>query len=302
MLNGISAVTTGQIHINQGRECEDYTELDLERKDYVMTAVADGHSSQKHFRSDRGSQFAAEAAKESIYEYMNDYNRFVEAYNYDNPDVFYLDPNKMYLNIETTTSRNGNTYNVYINTGEQNNYFTDDFSSKEQVDTASQKIEKVKNNIISNKTGNAYDDIKMVHDYLVNNVEYDTSISQSNIYDIYGALVNNVAVCEGYARAFKYIMDEMNIPCVLVIGQGKNSQGQTENHAWNYVELNNKWYAIDVTWDDPVVTGGGRASKESRYKYFLKGSNTFLQDHVPSGQFTPNGKVFEYPDISKEDL
>lgn len=66
----------------------------------------------------------------------------------------------MYLNIETTTSRNGNTYNVYINTGEQNNYFTDDFSSKEQVDTASQKIEKVKNNIISNKTGNAYDDIK----------------------------------------------------------------------------------------------------------------------------------------------
>ena len=167
---------------------------------------------------------------------------------------------------------------------------------------SSQKIEKVKNNIISNKTGNAYDDIKMVHDYLVNNVEYDTSISQSNIYDIYGALVNNVAVCEGYARAFKYIMDEMNIPCVLVIGQGKNSQGQTENHAWNYVELNNKWYAIDVTWDDPVVTGGGGASKESRYKYFLKGSNTFLQDHVPSGQFTPNGKVFEYPDISKEDL
>lgn len=83
MLNGISAVITGQIHINQGRECEDYTELDLERKDYVMTAVADGHSSQKHFRSDRGSQFAAEAAKESIYEYMNDYNRFVEAYNYD---------------------------------------------------------------------------------------------------------------------------------------------------------------------------------------------------------------------------
>ena len=42
MLNGISAVTTGQIHINQARECEDYTELDLERKDYVMTAVADG--------------------------------------------------------------------------------------------------------------------------------------------------------------------------------------------------------------------------------------------------------------------
>ena len=256
-----------------------------------------------NYKIELGNSFSNLLKKEDGQEQLGKYYQSAfEAYNYDNPDVFYLDPNKMYLNIETTTSRNGNTYNVYINTGEQNNYFTDDFSSKEQVDTASQKIEKVKNNIIANKTGNAYDDIKMVHDYLVNNVEYDTSISQSNIYDIYGTLVNNVAVCEGYARAFKYIMDEMNIPCVLVIGQGKNSQGQTENHAWNYVELNNKWYAIDVTWDDPVVTGGGGASKESRYKYFLKGSNTFLQDHVPSGQFTPNGKVFEYPDISKEDL
>ncbi len=42
--------------------------------------------------------------------------------------------------------------------------------------------------------------------------------------------------------------------------------------------------------------------KNQDINIFLKGSNTFLQDHVPSGQFTPNGKVFEYPDISKEDL
>ena len=65
-------------------------------------------------------------------------------------------------------------------------------------------------------------------------------------------------------------MDEMQIPCVLVIGEGTNSQGKTENHAWNYVLVNGIWYAIDTTWDDPVVSGGGRASKESRYKFFLE--------------------------------
>ncbi|WP_455543770.1 protein phosphatase 2C domain-containing protein [Intestinibacter sp.] len=80
MLNGISVVTKGQSHIDNGTECQDYAELDLERKDYVMAAVADGHGSKKHFRSDRGSQFAAEAAKDSIYEYMNDYEKFEEAY------------------------------------------------------------------------------------------------------------------------------------------------------------------------------------------------------------------------------
>ena len=146
-----------------------------------------------------------------------------------------------------------------------------------------------------------YQDIKMVHDYLVDNLEYDTSISRPHIYTIYGALINKVCVCEGYARAFKYIMDELNIPCVIVMGEGTNSQNQTENHAWNYVKIDGRWYAIDTTWDDPVVYGGGRASNESKYKYFLKGANVFNQDHVPSGQFTQGGKVFTYPIISSGD-
>ena len=148
------------------------------------------------------------------------------------------------------------------------------------------------------RQGNAYDDIKMVHDYLVDTVEYDTSISKPNIYNLYGALVNRVAVCEGYARAFKYLMDEMGIPCVIVIGQGTNSRGETENHAWNYVEVNGSWYAIDCTWDDPVVEGIGTVSNSSKYKYFLKGSSEFSVDHIPSNQFTPGGKKFSYPTLS----
>jgi len=83
LLKGISAVTIGQSHIDNGTDCQDCAQLDLENKNYVMAAVADGHGSKKHFRSDRGSQFAAQAAKDSIYEYMNDYERFVDAYQVD---------------------------------------------------------------------------------------------------------------------------------------------------------------------------------------------------------------------------
>ena len=255
-----------------------------------------------NYRIDLGDSFSFILEKENGQEILGDYYQSAfEAYNYDNPEVFFLSAEKMYLNVETTTRGNKKTYNVYINSGEQANYFTDEFSSKEEIDTAINKITQVKNSVIANKTGDIYQDIKMVHDYLVDNLEYDTTLSRENIYDIYGALVNQVAVCEGYARSFKYIMDEMQIPCVLVIGKGTNSQGKTENHAWNYIQVNGYWYAIDVTWDDPVVSGGGRASREARYKYFLKGSNTFEQDHVPNGQFTPYGKVFEYPVISEND-
>ena len=255
-----------------------------------------------NYKIDLGDTFSSILEKENGQEILGDYYQSsFEAYNYDNPEVFFLSAEKMYLNVETTTRGNKKTYNVYINSGEQADYFTDEFSSKEEIDTAINKITQVKNSIISNKTGDTYQDIKMVHDYLVDNLEYDTTLSKENIYDIYGALVNKIAVCEGYAKAFKYIMDEMQIPCVLVIGKGTNSQGQTENHAWNYVQVNGNWYAIDATWDDPVVTGGGRASRESKYKYFLKGSNSFNQDHMQKGQFTPNGKVFEYPIISEQD-
>lgn len=227
----------------------------------------------------------------------NYYQSAIEAYTYDNPEIFYLSPNKMYLNIETTTVGNNVTYNVYIHNGNENNYFIDEFASQSQVESAISRIEQAKNQILANRSGNAYEDIKMVHDYLVDNIEYDTTISQDNIYNVYGALINRTAVCEGYARSFKYLMDELGIPCTLVIGQGTNAQGQTENHAWNYVQINGNWYAIDCTWDDPVSTTG-YVSQSSRYRYFLEGSNEFMQDHTANGQFTEGGKVFNYPTLS----
>lgn len=226
------------------------------------------------------------------------YQSAIEAYTYDNPDVFYLSPSKMYLNIEKTTKGNNVSYNVYIDSGDETNYFTNEFANESQVRDAINQVEQVKNYLVSKKTGNIYNDIKMVHDYLVDNIEYDTTISKNNIYDVYGALINRVAVCEGYARSFKYILDNIGIPCVLVIGTGTNSRGETERHAWNYVQLQNEWYAVDCTWDDPVVVGGGEVSQSSKYKYFLKGSNEFLKDHSPSGQFTEGGKLFSYPNLS----
>ena len=226
------------------------------------------------------------------------YQSAIEAYTYDNPDVFYLSPSKMYLNIEKTTKGNNVSYNVYIDSGDETNYFTNEFANESQVRDAINQVEQVKNYLVSKKTGNIYNDIKMVHDYLVDNIEYDTTISKNNIYDVYGALINRVAVCEGYARSFKYILDNIGIPCVLVIGTGTNSRGETERHAWNYVQFQNEWYAVDCTWDDPVVVGGGEVSQSSKYKYFLKGSNEFLEDHSPSGQFTEGGKLFSYPNLS----
>ena len=89
------------------------------------------------------------------------------------------------------------------------------------------------------------------------------------------------------------------IPCVIISGTGTNTENKSEAHAWNYVQLNGNWYAVDCTWDDPI-SQTGFISEKSKTKYFLKGSDTMDIDHTPRPQFTENGKIFEYPQLSKE--
>lgn len=253
------------------------------------------------YKINLGTSFSNILSKQNGQEELGKYYQSaIEAYTYDNPDVFYLSPNKMYLNIETTTKGQNKTYNVYINNGEEANYLNEEFSNKQDINLALEKIEAIRKQIIHNKTGNDYEDIKMVHDYLVENIEYDTSLQEKNIYNIYGALINGKCVCEGYARAFKYLLDGLGIESTMVIGKGINSSGQSENHAWNYVKLENNWYAVDCTWDDPVIIGGGYIGNSSKYRYFLKGKEDMEKDHTTLGNFTQGGKEFEYQTLNNK--
>ena len=253
------------------------------------------------YKINLGTSFSNILSKQNGQEELGKYYQSaIEAYTYDNPDVFYLSPNKMYLNIETTTKGQNKTYNVYINNGEEANYLNEEFSNKQDINLALEKIEAIRKQIIHNKTGNDYEDIKMVHDYLVENIEYDTSLQEKNIYNIYGALINGKCVCEGYARAFKYLLDGLGIESTMVIGKGINSSGQSENHAWNYVKLENNWYAVDCTWDDPVIIGGGYIGNSSKYRYFLKGKEDMEKDHTTLGNFTQGGNEFEYPTLNNK--
>lgn len=246
-----------------------------------------------------GTEFSELLSSDNGTELLGNYfQSAIESYTYDNPDIFYINYGKLYLNIETTTRMLKKTYRVFINSGDASNYLTEEFPSKEKIDEAIEEIEKVKAYFIQNKKLETYDNIKLVHDYLVDSIEYDQYEIQENSHNIYGAIVNKQCVCEGYAKAFKYLLDSLNIPCVIVIGEATDNENNTESHAWNYVELNNIWYAVDCTWDDPIIEGYGFLTNSSKYKYFLKGEREFTGTHMPNGQFTENGKIFTYPTLS----
>lgn len=270
-----------------------YTKL-YQNKENLKTGI---------YKIDFGNTFQTLLSKENgDVELKEHYQSAIEALVYENPDIFYLDVTKMYINIEKITKITGTRYNVFIDNGSEITYLADGFYSKEDVEKYEVQIEQIKNRIIANLQGkNDYEKIKIVHDYLIDTIEYENNLSHNHIYDIYGALVNKRCVCEGYAKAFQYLMNELGIENSIVIGTGTNSKNETENHAWNYVKLNGKWYGIDVTWDDPIITGGGKLTNKARYEYFLRGSNTMNKNHFPSGKFTQKGKVFKYPELSIED-
>lgn len=255
------------------------------------------------YRIDFGNAFQnllSQADGES--ELKKEYQSAIETLIYENPEIFYLDATSMYINIEKVIKITSTKYNVYIDNGSKPNYLAEGFNSKEDIEAYQAKIERVRDYIVENiKDKSDYEKIKLTHNYLRDTINYESTISKNNIYDIYGALVLRECVCEGYAKAFQYIMNEVGIDNVIVIGTGTNSMGKTENHAWNYVKLNEKWYAVDVTWDDPVLIGDGIIPKKSKYKYFLKGSKTMNENHFISGKFTDGGQTFTYPTLSVED-
>ena len=138
-----------------------------------------------------------------------------------------------------------------------------------------------------------------MHDWIIENLEYSLDIQNENVYNLYGALIDRVAVCEGYAEALKYALDALEIPCILVSGTATNSNGTTESHAWNYVQIEGRWYAVDTTWDDPVVKGYGYISNSTKHKYFLQGAKTMNENHTTKGKFTETGQEFTYPELEK---
>ena len=87
-----------------------------------------------------------------------------------------------------------------------------------------------------------------LHDYLVLRCDYDVKykyLDNKVMFTAYSALVNRVAVCQGYALAYIDLLNAAGIESKLV-----NSDEM--NHAWVLVHLEDDWYHVDPTFNDPT--------------------------------------------------
>lgn len=128
-----------------------------------------------------------------------------------------------------------------------------------------------------------YEREKYVHNYIIDSCVYDKKAAETNdsedriaeAYTIYGTLVENKSVCEGYARTMQLLLCGLGVDCVGVTGMGYDGDGDSELHLWNAVELDGDWYYVDPTWDD-------QSSELNRYYYFNLDEKTMGVDHTKS--------------------
>ncbi len=95
-----------------------------------------------------------------------------------------------------------------------------------------------------------------LHDWLLERCTYDTSAPYA--HDAAGALALGRAVCEGIAKAYKFLCDRAGLPCAFATGHSRTSGGP---HAWDIVYAAKRWSHVDVTDDLPGAESGEPPSR-----------------------------------------
>lgn len=143
------------------------------------------------------------------------------------------------------------------------------------VSEVNQKADEILNEIIKPRMSD-YEKELAVHDYIINSCEYDVENYKKDTVppegnEAYGPLISGKAVCGGYAKAMKLLLDRAGVECRFVTGKSKG-----ELHAWNIVKISGEYYHVDPTWDDPVMNNGGQVLEHT---YFNLTDKDISVDH-----------------------
>lgn len=190
------------------------------------------------------------------------------AFDRDHPEVFWLSGASKcgtglsynYTRKTSTTAISNYTMDVYFYLSNSSfDLRAEDYRDAEVIAEAIvERDANVERILAACPDATAYEQVLYFNDVLTAENAYNSAVYYGNLagaedtaWECVSALSGSVGVegpvCEGYARAFKVLCDQVGIPCVLVEGYTDST-----DHMWNNVQLDGNWYGVDVTWNDPV--------------------------------------------------
>lgn len=219
-----------------------------------------------------------------------------DAFLMDNPDLFYWDV----FSVSISAGVQGGNYVAFMDTSRTDDPFVGHLNTEAKINDAIIEYEAALKTVVDGAkaaSGDKKAQIEYVNKYIGDHTEYDFCATITDgetgfapeadyIDTAYGALVNGKAICGGYAKAFKAVMDRLGIPCVCVQGYSyKDGSSEFVAHMWNAVKLDGMWYAVDVTWND---TAG-------KNDWLLIGEKALTKDHVEDKVISSSGYELKYP-------
>lgn len=196
---------------------------------------------------------------------VNDVKKMVENNTYLTDLSNFVHPFNTFNKVNTTFNSTGR---IIL---KKENRYTD-----EQIKKIDEKVNEIYNKNYD-KSKNTRENIKIFHDYIINNTRYDsnntsgkTDISSSTAY---GVLFDGIGICSGYADVMSLFLEKMNV---------KNYRISSDTHVWNLVYLEGSWLHLDLTWDDPITSDG---SDVLSHKYFLIDTNTLKNNSDTEHKF-----------------
>lgn len=166
-------------------------------------------------------------------------------------------------NYEASFDGNVTTFSYEL----QTSYYTTLKQEKEVADRIDEVLADLSLDGLSD-----YEKAKKIYDYIAINVSYDYEHLSDSSYMLshtaYAALIQETAVCQGYASLFYRMAHEAGLSVRIVTGLVDG-----EAHAWNMVKIGDLYYYVDTT---------HASSSGNRDDYFLKGSISFADRQLDS--------------------
>ena len=88
--------------------------------------------------------------------------------------------------------------------------------------------------------GSDYQKALWLHDWLLNQLEYDLSLKWSSAES---ALTRHLGTCQAYQSAYSQLLNAAGI-------ENAETRDTGDAHTWNAIKLDGEWYQVDCTWDD----------------------------------------------------